>query len=131
MNNGKTRIYELSKELNRENKDILEICKELNIEVKSHSSTVADEAVERIRAMVKRQGPKERRSPNRPRNEPLARPKGPRKPQIREILKSNLELEQNQGNGQSGAAESSTPASLTPPQPPAKPKLKVPTPPTA
>ncbi len=127
MNNGKTRIYELSKELNRENKDILEICKELNIEVKSHSSTVADEAVERIRAMVKRQGPKERRAPNRSLNDP-PRPKGPRKPQIREILKSKPES--GQGNGQSPVAETSSPTSLTPPQPPAKPKLKAPSSPT-
>jgi translation initiation factor IF-2 len=42
MNNGKVRIYELSKELNLENKDILEICERLNIAVKSHSSTITE-----------------------------------------------------------------------------------------
>lgn len=130
MNNGKTRIYELSKELNRENKDILEICKELNIEVKSHSSTVADEAVERIRAMVKRQGPKERRPNNRSRSETPRPNKGPRKPQIREILKSNPEP--NRGNGQgNGTSEVSSGSNLTPPRPPAKPKLSAPMPPAS
>ncbi|MEC4803201.1 MAG: translation initiation factor IF-2 [Jaaginema sp. PMC 1079.18] len=128
MNNGKTRIYELSKELNRENKDILEICKELNIEVKSHSSTIADEAVERIRATVKRQGPRERPNRSHPDNN---RPKGPRKPQIREILKSSPGQESSNGQSQPNS-ESASAANLTPPpQPPAKPKLKSPAAPEA
>ncbi len=42
MNNGKVRIYELSKELNLENKDILGICEDLNIVVKSHSSSISE-----------------------------------------------------------------------------------------
>lgn len=50
MNNGKVRIYELSKELNLENKEIIEICETLNISVKSHSSTITEEQAERIRA---------------------------------------------------------------------------------
>lgn len=50
MNNGKVRIYELSKELNLENKDIKEICEQLNIAVKSHSSTITSAQAERVRA---------------------------------------------------------------------------------
>jgi translation initiation factor IF-2 len=50
MNNSKVRIYELSKELNLENKDILGICEQLNIAVKSHSSTISESEAERIRA---------------------------------------------------------------------------------
>jgi translation initiation factor IF-2 len=42
MNTGKVRIYDLSKELNLENKDILAICSNLDIAVKSHSSTISD-----------------------------------------------------------------------------------------
>jgi translation initiation factor IF-2 len=42
MNNGKVRIYELSKDLNLENKDILGICEDLNIVVKSHSSSISE-----------------------------------------------------------------------------------------
>ncbi|HIK12114.1 MAG TPA: translation initiation factor IF-2 [Oscillatoriaceae cyanobacterium M33_DOE_052] len=50
MNQGKVRIYELSRELNLDNKDILAICEQLNIAVKSHSSTIAEDEAERIRA---------------------------------------------------------------------------------
>ncbi|MGL5835497.1 MAG: translation initiation factor IF-2, partial [Waterburya sp.] len=54
MNNGKVRIYELSKELNLDNKDIKEICEQLNIAVKSHSSTItADDAV-RVRSLAEK-----------------------------------------------------------------------------
>ena len=50
MNNGKVRIYELSKELNLDNRDILAVCEQLNISVKSHSSTITEDEAERIRA---------------------------------------------------------------------------------
>lgn len=49
MNNAKVRIYDLSKELKLENKDILAVCEELNIAVKSHSSTISESDAERIR----------------------------------------------------------------------------------
>ncbi|NEP78654.1 MAG: translation initiation factor IF-2 [Okeania sp. SIO3B3] len=49
MNNGKVRIYELSKELNLDNKDILAVCEQLNISVKSHSSTITEPEAELIR----------------------------------------------------------------------------------
>ncbi|OZH53976.1 translation initiation factor IF-2 [Hydrocoleum sp. CS-953] len=49
MNNGKVRIYELSKELNLDNKDILAVCQRLNISVKSHSSTITESEAELIR----------------------------------------------------------------------------------
>ncbi|GGA05478.1 translation initiation factor IF-2 [Okeania sp. KiyG1] len=49
MNNGKVRIYELSKELNLDNKDILAVCEQLNISVKSHSSTITEAEAELIR----------------------------------------------------------------------------------
>ena len=48
MNNGKVRIYELSKELNLENKDLLGICEDLNIVVKSHSSSISEVESEQI-----------------------------------------------------------------------------------
>lgn len=50
MNNGKVRIYELSRELNLDNKEILTICEQLNIAVKSHSSTITGDDAERIRS---------------------------------------------------------------------------------
>ena len=54
MNNGKVRIYELSKELSLDNKDILGICEQLNIAVKSHSSTITESQAERIRTFAER-----------------------------------------------------------------------------
>ncbi len=48
MNNGKVRIYELSKELNLENKDLLGICEDLSIVVKSHSSSISEAEAEQI-----------------------------------------------------------------------------------
>ncbi|MEO9125350.1 MAG: translation initiation factor IF-2, partial [Microcoleus sp.] len=45
----KVRIYELSRELNLDNKDILAVCERLNISVKSHSSTITESEAERIR----------------------------------------------------------------------------------
>lgn len=57
MNNGKVRIYELSKELNLDNKDILEICDRLNIAVKSHSSTIDTSQAESIRRAAEKYTP--------------------------------------------------------------------------
>lgn len=57
MNNGKVRIYELSKELNLDNKDILNICEQLNISVKSHSSTITNAQAERIRSYAEHNVP--------------------------------------------------------------------------
>jgi translation initiation factor IF-2 len=54
MNNGKVRIYELSRELNLDNKDILNICEGLNISVKSHSSTITETEAERIRTAAEK-----------------------------------------------------------------------------
>lgn len=54
MNSGKVRIYELSRELNLDNKDILAVCEQLNISVKSHSSTITDSEAERIRAAAEK-----------------------------------------------------------------------------
>jgi translation initiation factor IF-2 len=54
MNNGKVRIYELSRELNLDNKDILAVCEQLNIPVKSHSSTIDSADAERIRAYAEK-----------------------------------------------------------------------------
>jgi len=55
MNNGKVRIYDLSKELNLDNKELLAICDQLNIAVKSHSSTITDNEAERIRMAAEKQ----------------------------------------------------------------------------
>jgi translation initiation factor IF-2 len=54
MNNGRVRIYELSRELNLDNKDILAVCEQLDISVKSHSSTITESEAERIRTAAEK-----------------------------------------------------------------------------
>ncbi len=54
MNNNKIRIYELSRELKLDNKELLAICAQLNIGVKSHNSSITDSEVERIRVATKK-----------------------------------------------------------------------------
>lgn len=53
MNNGKLRIYELSKELDLENRDLLAICDQIKIVVKSHSSSITEEEATAIRNAAK------------------------------------------------------------------------------
>ena len=82
MNNGKVRIYELSRELDLDNKDILTICERLEIAVKSHSSTITESDADRIRSAasgetkrsLKKPTPKPKQKPN------LTKPKAPNRP---------------------------------------------------
>ena len=90
MNNGKVRIYDLSRELNLDNKDILAICEQLRIPVKSHSSTISDESAERIRTVAEKYAA-QHSSPSKsgsvsqkPHSQPMSgtRPNTPKKQQI-------------------------------------------------
>ncbi|MCP9819048.1 translation initiation factor IF-2 [Synechococcus sp. Cruz-9H2] len=49
---GKVRIYELSRDLGLENKDVLDAAEKLSIAVKSHSSSISDGEAERIRSLI-------------------------------------------------------------------------------
>jgi translation initiation factor IF-2 len=62
---GKVRIYDLTKELNLETKEVMSICQQLDIAVKSHSSTIAEEDAERIRATAT-QSPRRSSEPSPP-----------------------------------------------------------------
>jgi len=100
MNNGKVRIYELSKELNLDNKELLAICDQLNIAVKSHSSTISESEAEHIRLAAEKlaatnvsmrkepgiQGHK----PNSPQTGGHNRPAASHKQQILEIRKPKI-----------------------------------------
>ena len=80
MNNGKVRIYELSKELNLDNKDIKEICEQLNIAVKSHSSTITSSQAERVKAVAAKSPRSEKTSnSSKPESKSLKAPKAPKK----------------------------------------------------
>ena len=74
MNSGKVRIYELSRELNLDNKDILAVCEQLNISVKSHSSTISDAEAEQIRAAA------EKYAANHPSMKPIPNRQGSSQP---------------------------------------------------
>ena len=49
---GKVRIYELSKDLGLENKDVLDAAEKLAIAAKSHSSSISDDEAARIRSLI-------------------------------------------------------------------------------
>ncbi len=49
----KIRIYELSRDLNLENKDILDAAQKLSISVKSHSSSISAEDAKKIKNLIK------------------------------------------------------------------------------
>ncbi len=70
MNNAKVRIYDLSKELHLENRDLLDICEKLNISVKSHSSTISESDSDRIKAAAEKY---------------ISSPPGVRKPEINPV----------------------------------------------
>ena len=82
MNNGKVRIYELSKELNLDNKDIKEICEKLNIAVKSHSSTITAEDAERVRSVAAKSPRAEKTTDNQKKGNKTLKAPAKRKQQI-------------------------------------------------
>ncbi|WP_017318995.1 translation initiation factor IF-2 [Mastigocladopsis repens] len=100
MNNGKVRIYELSKELNLDNKELLAICDQLNIAVKSHSSTITESEAERIRTQAEkvaaisvtsqRDNGANSHRPNSSQDGGRNRPAAPNKQQILEIRKPKV-----------------------------------------
>lgn len=50
------RVYELAKELNMSNRDLLTALAELGVEAKSHSSSLDPETVDRVRGILKKNG---------------------------------------------------------------------------
>ena len=53
----KIRIYELSRDLNLENKDILDAAQKLSISVKSHSSSISAEDAKKIKNLINNKNP--------------------------------------------------------------------------
>ncbi|ABM70981.1 translation initiation factor IF-2 [Prochlorococcus marinus] len=53
----KIRIYELSRDLNLENKDILDAAQKLSISVKSHSSSISSEEAKKIKNLINKKNP--------------------------------------------------------------------------
>ncbi len=53
---GKVRIYELSRDLGLENKDVLDAAEKLGVAAKSHSSSISDDEAGRIRQLLEKGG---------------------------------------------------------------------------
>ncbi len=53
---SKVRVYELARELNLSNKEIIDLCNDLGIGVKSHSSSVVEAQADRVRRKAEREG---------------------------------------------------------------------------
>ena len=51
---GKVRIYELSRDLGLDNKDVLDAAEKLKIAARSHSSSISDDEAQRIRTLIGR-----------------------------------------------------------------------------
>ena len=63
---GKVRIYELSKDLGLENKDVLDAAEKLSIAARSHSSSISDTEAGKIRNLLKQGGSPVASAPAKP-----------------------------------------------------------------
>ncbi|MEM7579772.1 MAG: translation initiation factor IF-2 [Mastigocoleus sp.] len=127
MNNGKVRIYELSKELNLDNKELLAICDQLNIAVKSHSSTITESDAQRIRSAAQKlsttQVQKKDGIGNQKHNSmhtgSRSRPNAPKKQEILEIRKPKIDKARTGNSSQNLSANNQAASSeANPPSPP-------------
>jgi translation initiation factor IF-2 len=122
---SKVRIYELSKELNLDNKDILAVCDQLEISVKSHSSTISEDEAEKIRHTASQQYPNGSAVPAavaKPRKEAPAKPivakaKEPGKQQILEVRRYTPQASGDETDS-APAMTATAPSTLAAPQPP-------------
>ena len=117
MNNAKVRIYDLSKELHLENRDLLDICEKLNISVKSHSSTISESDAERIKTAAEKYA---------------SYPPGSRRPEPRPVERKQQILAIHHKKERSGEVLSPNPAPTSvltaPPASPQSSNLSHPTP---
>ncbi|MBE9159697.1 translation initiation factor IF-2 [Nodosilinea sp. LEGE 06152] len=108
--NGKVRIYELSKELNLDNKDILAIASRLDIAVKSHSSTIAESEADQIRSAARQA--RTSNGPNRPdRPRPAAPVKNGARPERKQQI---LEIRRHRVTPRADTEAAVPPAPSTP-----------------
>ena len=63
---GKVRIYELSRDMGLENKDVLDAAIQLGVAAKSHSSSISDDEAAKIRSLISKGGAPAQPSPSQP-----------------------------------------------------------------
>ncbi|MEN9222261.1 MAG: translation initiation factor IF-2 [Thermostichus sp. BF3_bins_97] len=73
----KVRLYDIAREMGRDNRDVLEICEQLGIPFKSHSSTISPEQAELVRSKL---GTPRVVQPPRPRPKPQPESRPPEPP---------------------------------------------------
>lgn len=120
MNNGKVRIYELSRELELENKDILAICEQLNIAVKSHSSTITEADADRIRAAAANAPKSPAKKPQKPTPKPKPKPGLVKPKQVKRPVRKQQILEVRRHQAAPASADEASGLS-SPPSRPASP----------
>jgi len=69
----KIRVYELARELGLTNKEALDLCIDLGIGVKSHSSSIEDAQADRARRKADREGLRRAVQPEEPASAPTTR----------------------------------------------------------
>jgi translation initiation factor IF-2 len=113
----KVRIYDLSKELKKENKDILEVCSRLEINVTSHSSSVTESEAEKIKEAVTKNNMtsvnnnKKSSFKTSKQSQTNLKPKKPKQQEILGVYKNNTS-DKNQSD-----KSDQSPVLLTPPRP--------------
>ena len=120
--NDKVRIYELSKKLNLDNKDIKEICEQLNIAVKSHSSTITASDAERVEAMAAKSPRTEKANHGSKKSSKTLKAPAKRKQQILAVHHRTNGASASQASKPNGAS----PKLVAPPSRPKPPSQKAP-----
>ncbi len=115
----KVRIYDLSKELERDNKDILEICSTLNISVKSHSSSVTESQAQEIKEAVKNNNMTPSNSNNQSESNNIKASKNKSSSNLKSKTKKPeiLEVYRHTSTGGDQSDNTSAPVLLSPPRP--------------
>ncbi|MBE9222223.1 translation initiation factor IF-2 [Cyanobacterium stanieri LEGE 03274] len=125
MKNGKIRIYDLSKELALENKDVLEICSQLSIDVKTHSSTISESQAQSIKEAAKNyrmtsSNNKKGKNQDHQKKKNQVPDSKTNKPKLEIVALYKKNRDQEQKSGQSPESKNDnqdTPTLLSPPRP--------------
>ncbi len=104
---NRVRLYELSRELDLDTKDVIAVCEQLNIIVKSHSSTITESEAELVRIKAPQYHHKTADSKTSDKKLATAKPKEPEvrtaKPQILAVTKPTIRLNTPPASGNVGA----------------------------
>ena len=96
---GKIKIHEIAKKLNLTSKEVLEVAKKINSDIKSHMSSVEDEVAEKIEKMLTSSNEEDKKASKKEQNkkESVKKEKTAETPVIirREVIITDEEIEKN------------------------------------